>query len=283
MCSKIKLDAKNDLETIRKTVKEDYEAEIKSLEEDILQAKRQSRLAEDETSRALTQLGKYQLLIKRNGIHDTESFSVNDEKIKPDGLIDYFHHAVSSREEKLRDITFKVNIMDAVNTALDLGLKMVKIPAFLLSGGDISSLRRRKFMQSAQGDPSQIDPKNPIRNVQGHQVSLLLDTPALEDKLLYILDDLEESSIFALEDKEIEIRELNQRYALRFRELEKRLLANEKDRIKRRIARQWDQNRSNPRMLANASEMIDRLEQTTEDKIVFCDLNNSGGIEGEVE
>jgi hypothetical protein len=112
--AKISLEARQDLEHMLNETTEKHEREIKEFEEGILEMKMRSLDAENERTRAVTQLARYQLLVKRNGLMDNEAFSINDEKVRPDGLIDYFHNAINSREERKRELSFNINILEVM-------------------------------------------------------------------------------------------------------------------------------------------------------------------------
>jgi hypothetical protein len=268
--AKISLEAKNDLERMLSETEEKHITEIKEFEEGILEMKMKSLGAVDERTRAVTQLAKYQLQVKRNGLVDNEAFSVNDEKVRPDGLIDYFHSAINSREERKRELTFNINVLEIVNSCLDVGMHMSKIPGFI-SGGEPIGILKRKLVK---GTETGIDLTKTSRTVENYTIPLNVNIEMIENRLMDIVDDIEENARIAIEDKQNEIKLMNAKYRDRFKMLEEKM--NQAPSIN--VAKKWDVKRLRHGMATKTSCLIDRMASKTEDKIMFCDLNGPAEI-----
>lgn len=202
-------------------------------------------------------------------------------KTRPDNLIEFFHQTINSREEKIRELNYNVNILESVNGALDLGMPMKKIPLFLSSGEDMSSLRRKKMLEACRtgsGEDIPVDIKNPVRYVEGYAIPIFMDIQQIEDRLFDVVDEIECDSVYALEAKEAEIMDMNEMYSEKFIELERTLMASQTQKIKAKIAKEWDSRRTNHRLLKDTAKLIDRMEKAREDKTLFCDLNGPAGF-----
>lgn len=130
------------------------------------------------------QLAKYQLLVKRNGLNDNEAFSINDEKVRPDGLIDFFYNALHSRDERRKELIFNSNVLDICNSCLDLGMPMHKIASFIISGDDIGILKRKLTQSLKNVQNTGVDLTMTERVIDGCAIPLNMSIDMIENRLL---------------------------------------------------------------------------------------------------
>jgi len=189
----------------------------------------------------------------------------------------FFHSSLSSREERIKEISFNVQIMEVVLNAMDAGIPIFNLPSYLVSGEDFSELKRLKSARTSKYAKS----SDPVRMLDGFSIPIHDEYEYIQETLEDILEQAEEESTLALEEKEYEIQEMNAKYSERYERLSEKQRLRQKRKIKAHLARNWDQKRKSDthNLLQETSSMRERIQKVFVDKAVFSDINGACGID----
>ena len=91
----------------------------------------------------------------------------------------------------------------------------------------------------------------------------------IDDRMLDIMNEMEKESRCEIEDKEAQIRDMNQKYSARFQELEKKLQEKQSIKLTDQIAKKWNIKRSKE---SKIFKLIEKMEKATNEKAVQCNL-----------
>ncbi|KAJ3086954.1 hypothetical protein HK102_012107 [Quaeritorhiza haematococci] len=108
----------------QKAAIENLEKEHRDLMEckkkDLARMKHETYKKNDEISKLRGQVAKFQVLLKKNGIADTEAYhTVDDERIRTEDLVEYYQNAISIREERIRELKAQVYVMEQLVEVID--------------------------------------------------------------------------------------------------------------------------------------------------------------------
>ncbi len=188
----------------------------------LLDLKRKGRKIKDEISKTRNIATKYQQLLKKHGVLDTEMFVTNDEKLKAEDLLDYFQSHVSSKvflmivkfifkEMKESELKTNIPILQKCLDAVNCGVKVSNLAFYISDSLPTISYRKNsaksRFLQHPMnpisGKPcfhlefiyfveTTVDVRlsSPIRKVDHYFVSLADSSTELSNKLNKIQEEI---------------------------------------------------------------------------------------------
>lgn len=274
--SKILLEGNRERASGFQQVRKAHQEKLALMQRELFQIKKSCRSVADEISKNRTQVSRFQLMIKKNNLADLEIFNVNEEKIRADNLIDYFYQAITTREEKIKELSFDIQILEIATNAMDTGMSILSLPSYLISGEDFAELKKKKAAMNSKYAGT----NDPIRLVDGVPVSVNEDHETLVEILEEIMQQVEDEASWALEEKENEVEEINAKYIERYEKLLQKQKAKQKKKLKTKLAKHWDQQRKSAthNLLQETCELRKRIQKEFKDKAVFSDLNGPCGV-----
>ncbi|KAJ3247497.1 hypothetical protein HK104_007798, partial [Borealophlyctis nickersoniae] len=112
--------AKKDREADLARLDQLHQDMLKQQEVRVFELKKESRKTADNISKLRAQIAKAQILLKKHGVTETDAYQiVNDERVRTDDLIDHYQSMVSTREDKIKQLTDDLTKLEA--RAVEMG------------------------------------------------------------------------------------------------------------------------------------------------------------------
>ncbi|KAJ3329499.1 hypothetical protein HDU76_007787 [Blyttiomyces sp. JEL0837] len=88
-----------------KNVEKEHEENLKNLDEEIFNAKKDAYKKSYEISKLRTHVARYQLLLRKQGITENEDyFQVDDEKIRTEDVMEHYQNLLIQKEDKIKEM-----------------------------------------------------------------------------------------------------------------------------------------------------------------------------------
>ncbi|KAJ3219576.1 hypothetical protein HK099_004653 [Clydaea vesicula] len=129
--ARIVYEAKKEKESVEVYLREQQKLINEEKESNLLELRNKINNCKNELSKLKTQTVKYQILLRKNGIFDTEAYTMNDEKIRAEDLIEYFQQTISLKEDRLKEVKDNIDIMEKVVDAVENGVSAINLPNYI--------------------------------------------------------------------------------------------------------------------------------------------------------